>query len=190
MTVMTRLARLVRADLNAVLDRLEAPELVLAQSVREMEQALADERRALAALEGALARLDLRDAELAAEETRTAGVLAEGLGEGREALTRPLVRRRLETAHRRTALKARRAEIAAERERLATRSGQRAARLQALRERAALDQADRGRGEAGDWTGQDSGAAGDPVWCGTDPGVSDAEVELELLRLRRQGAGS
>ena len=38
MALVTRLSRLFRADLNAVLDRLEEPEMLLRQAVREMEE--------------------------------------------------------------------------------------------------------------------------------------------------------
>jgi phage shock protein A len=186
MALMIRLARLVRADLNAVLDRLEAPELVLAQSVREMEQALEQERRALAALDRALEQLGLRDDSLAAEEARITTALAEGLHEGREALARPLIRRRLETGRRRTAATARRAELTAERGRLAARVESHAARLDDLRARAAL--ALQETGGAASASGPDT--TWDGAWSAPETGVSDAEVELELLRLRRErGAG-
>jgi phage shock protein A len=183
MALMTRLARLVRADLNAILDRLEAPELVLAQSVREMEQALDQERRALAALDRELERLARRDQALGEEEARTEATLAEGLQEGREPLARPLIRRRLETGRLRTAVQARRAEIAAERDRLAGRVEAHAARLDDLRARAALYLQDPGPAappEAADW---------EPVRSTPDTSVCDAEVELELLRLRRRHGG-
>jgi len=185
MALMTRLARLVRADLNAVLDRLEAPELVLAQAVREMEQALDQERRTLAGLDRELARLGLRETALTEEEARTAGALTEGLAEGREALARPLIRRRLEGERRRAALKSRRGELEAERGRLAAHLEARTARLEELRARAALyvDDGERAPAAAAD-------DAWEPAWSGPDPRVSDAEVELELLRLRRRGSES
>lgn len=185
MALMTRLARLVRADLNAILDRLEAPELVLAQSVREMEQALDQERRTLAGLDRDLERLARRDQALSEEEARTEATLAEGLHEGRESLARPLIRRRLETGRQRTAVQGRRAEIAAERDRLAGRVDGHAARLDDLRARAALYLQDTGQTAAqasADWDL-------DPVRSAPDAGVSDAEVELELLRLRRRQGG-
>ncbi|WP_295387008.1 PspA/IM30 family protein [uncultured Thiodictyon sp.] len=184
MALMTRLARLVRADLNAVLDRLEAPELVLAQSVREMEQALDQGRQALTRLDRELARLALRETALAQEEARTADALAEGLTEGREALARPLIRRRLETAGNRVRLQTRRAELTQERGRLAARVESQAARLDELRSRAALYTPD-----APPSADDDRGPL-DPAWSAPDTGISDAEVELELLRLRRQGAST
>jgi phage shock protein A len=183
---MTRLARLVRADLNAILDRLEAPELVLAQSVREMEQALDQERRGLAGLDRELARLLLRDQTLGDEDARGEAALTEGLAEGREALARPVIRRRLENGRRRAAIQARRAEVAAERDRLAERVEAHAARLDDLRARAALyvPPTDPRQSE----TAADSGW--DPAWSAADARCTDAEVELELLRLRRRQGGA
>ena len=40
MALITRLSRLFHADINAVLDRIEEPELLLKQAIREMEEAL------------------------------------------------------------------------------------------------------------------------------------------------------
>jgi phage shock protein A len=46
MALITRVSRLLRADLHAVLDRVEEPEVLLKQAMREMEEALTrDEQR-------------------------------------------------------------------------------------------------------------------------------------------------
>jgi len=46
MALITRVSRLFRADFHAVLDRLEEPDVLLRQAIREMEEALArDEQR-------------------------------------------------------------------------------------------------------------------------------------------------
>ena len=46
MALITRVSRLFRADLHAVLDRIEEPDVLLRQAVREMEEELArDEQR-------------------------------------------------------------------------------------------------------------------------------------------------
>jgi phage shock protein A len=46
MALITRFSRLFRADLHAVLDRIEEPEVILRQAVREMEEEIvADEQR-------------------------------------------------------------------------------------------------------------------------------------------------
>ena len=45
MALITRVSRLLRADLHAVLDRVEEPEVLLRQAVREMDAALGEDRR-------------------------------------------------------------------------------------------------------------------------------------------------
>ena len=45
MALINRVSRLLRADLHAVLDRVEEPEVLLRQAVREMDAALAEDRR-------------------------------------------------------------------------------------------------------------------------------------------------
>ena len=47
MALITRVGRLFRADLHAVLDRVEEPEVLLRQAIREMEEELAEERQRL-----------------------------------------------------------------------------------------------------------------------------------------------
>ena len=50
MALITRVSRLFQADFHAVLDRIEEPEVLLRQAVREMEEELArDEQRRIAA---------------------------------------------------------------------------------------------------------------------------------------------
>jgi len=195
MAMLTRLARLVRADLNAVLDRLEAPDLVLAQAVRDMESALDQERRALAGLDRELERLARRDQAMAEDETRCCESIATGLCESpadggcadRDALVRPLIRRRLETARRRVALKSRTAEVQSERDRLAARTETHAARLDDLRSRAAL--AAPAESAVDDPADPRWRAPGESAWSDPQGPVNDSDVELELIRLRRQGAG-
>lgn len=196
MVMITRLARLVRADLNAVLDRLEAPELVLAQAVRDMEQALDQERRVLAGLDRELERLARRDRVLVEEETRYSDAIAAGMAQAPkdgpaadvEILVRPLIRRRLETARRRAALKARVVEVQAERGRLAAHSEGHAARLDDLRSRAALVAPAAAESAMDDPADPGWRAPGESAWSGPEAPVGDAEIELELIRLRRQGA--
>ena len=195
MAMITRLARLVRADLNAVLDRLEAPELVLAQAVRDMEQALDQEHRALSGLDRELERLARRDQVLSEEETRCSDAIAAGLeqapGDGpatdRDALVRPLIRRRLETARRRAALRSRAADVQAERGRLAARVEAHAARLDDLRSRAALAAPAAAESAVDDPADPRWRAPGESAWSAPDAPVGEAEIELELIRLRRQG---
>lgn len=97
MTLITRVTRLFRADFHAVLDRIEEPELLLRQAIREMEDELARQEQTirLAAHE---------EGEYAARQDRLDGRLREieeemdlCFSSGKEDLARGLVKRKLET---------------------------------------------------------------------------------------------
>lgn len=96
MAIMTRLARLLRADLNAMLDRLEAPELVLAQAVRDMEQAQATEGARLKRLEHEVARLKTLTGEFERRLEQDQAALEDCLATDQDDLARAVLRRRLE----------------------------------------------------------------------------------------------
>jgi len=96
MNLMTRLNRLFQADLHALLDRLEAPELSLRQALREMEEALSQDSRSLAASEAEAHHIKARLAEIEARRARTSAELESALESGNETLARVLLRRRLQ----------------------------------------------------------------------------------------------
>jgi phage shock protein A len=64
MRLIARVSRLFRADLHAVLDRVEEPDLVLRQAVREMEEDLTRDGRNREALHAELQRIAARDEEI------------------------------------------------------------------------------------------------------------------------------
>jgi len=95
MALITRLSRLMRADLNAVLDRLEEPDILLAQALRDMQDALADDERALAVLERDRQQLQQRRETLSQRQT-TSLELDVCLDAEQDDLARALIRRGLE----------------------------------------------------------------------------------------------
>ncbi|MTW21781.1 PspA/IM30 family protein [Allochromatium palmeri] len=176
MALITRLSRLLRADLHAVLDRLEAPELVLAQAIREMEQTLDLERRQLHRLERELQRLRERESEQERVLEQNGQALDDCLAAEREDLARPVIRRRLETEGRLEALRTRRREAETEQARRVPFLAERESRLADLRARAAIQDAE----------SEPDSTDFDPVWTGADPRIWDAEVEVALLQAKRR----
>lgn len=177
MALITRLARLWRADINALLDRLEAPDLVLAQAVREMEQALDGERRRLAHHTRELDRLGAQEAACSETLGQAASALEDCLAEGREDLARPLIRRRLEGEREQRRLGLRRAELEAESERTRRRIAERESQLVDLRARAAP------------YPGAAADLDEDPISVCVSP-IRDEDVEIHLLRAKRQRGGA
>jgi phage shock protein A len=135
MALITRVARLFRADLHAVLDRLEEPEILLRQALREMEDAQAFDKQRLKVLDQARAQAVTRTADLR-ETLHAAEVqLAACLEAGQDDLARAVVRRRLEAERALQALSRRRMEIEAAHTELSARVREDRSRLEAMRQK-------------------------------------------------------
>ena len=170
MALINRMSRLFTADVHAVLDRIEEPDVLLKHAVREMEEELARQEQHLRALER-------ESGVLGERQSKTKALIAE-LGEqldvcfdnGNEELGRKVIKRRLETERlerhvreRRTALDH---DLTAKRAAFAERREQ----LDMMRQKAELLTA----APAGD----DSSRA--------ELAVGDAEVEIAWLRERQK----
>ena len=95
MALINRFTRLFTADLHAVLDRMEEPEILLKQAVREMEAALAESERRLRAL--SVRNEQLNDARSSAVQTleRLSEELDVCFAAENDDLARTLIRRKL-----------------------------------------------------------------------------------------------
>lgn len=179
MTLLTRLGRLLRADLNAVLDGLEEPATLLRQAVREMQSALDAEHREAARLGDEAQRLAQAAQECQARLASMDEELSLCLAADEDALARDLVRRKLETARHAARLEERRQALADAGQRLAARIAAHARQLQALRDEASVHDTL-------------EVAASDHARCitpSTAP-ISAAEIEVALLRERQRRAQS
>lgn len=174
MTLITRIARLFRADLHAVLDRIEEPEALLRQAIREMEEEqAADEKRLQCLLREAgqlSARRDERNRALAALE----GELDLCFAAGKDELARALVKRKLETTRAAQALAGRREALEAGRADLEARIRENRARLEHIRQQAEM--LAEGFGDA----------PAERAGPGPDLAVRDEDVEVAFLREQRK----
>ena len=97
MSLIGRVAKLVNADLNAVLDRIEEPEALLKQAIRDMEEELAVETQRIKWLQG---EIDAHAARASAARTARDELddkLDLCLSAGNDELGRKLTRRKLQT---------------------------------------------------------------------------------------------
>lgn len=178
MALITRLTRLFRADAHAVLDRLEEPDVLLRQAVREMEEEAARNAQALKALELEHEHTRRRIGEIESSLSGMAGELDLCFAADNHNLVRILLRRRLEG------------------ERLAQHLGQRLARQSAdiLQRRGALDdQRQRLEGmrqKAAIFDVESSVEKTDAGWAAPDIAVSEDDIDLALLREQQRRKAS
>jgi len=174
MALITRLSRLFKADMHAVIDSLEAPDVLLRQAVRDMEEAVATSQRALAATSAERKRVGARLAELAGQRGRVADELDLCFEAGNDALARMLLRRRLHIERSERQLLQQSevldAEFAARREKLESQRR----RLAELRDQAEVFEV--------------APQGGDDAFASPGHDISEADVELALLAEQRRRA--
>jgi len=97
MALINRFSRLFRADLHAVLDRIEEPDVVLRQAVRDMEDELAAETRRQTLLQHELQQLGNQRRDIEQNLARHGEELSVCLEADNDGLARATLRRRLES---------------------------------------------------------------------------------------------
>jgi phage shock protein A len=97
MSLIGRVAKLVNADINAVLDRIEEPEALLKQSIRDMEEELAVETQRIKWLHSEIEAHDARAGAARKARDELDGKLDLCLSAGNDELGRKLTRRKLQT---------------------------------------------------------------------------------------------
>jgi phage shock protein A len=97
MALITRLSRLFQADLHAVLDRIEEPDTLLRQAIREMQEALDQDVRQIKLLQLEFGQSTAREAELERALKQIEEELDVCFASDKEDLARKLIKRKLET---------------------------------------------------------------------------------------------
>jgi phage shock protein A len=176
MALITRMSRLFRADVNAVLDRIEEPAALLRQAIREMEEDLAHDEQRARLLEHEQRQLDARLADVERALREIDEQLDTCFDSGKDDLARTVIRRRLEAEQQRRILAGRRDALAGTRAGLGRRLDDNRRRLDAMRQKSELladGEADRREDR----------------WSGPDVTVRDEDVEVALLQERQRRAG-
>lgn len=182
MAIINRISRLFTADMHAVLDRMEEPEVLLRQCIREMEAELADTERRIGALVCEREQIDARSAQIARTLTEIESQLDVCFEAGKSDLARNLIRRRLEN-QRFARLLAARAETT-DKDLATSRAAldENRTRLESMRQKADLFVDDDRPDRAAAWDEPDHGYA--------DCRVSDDEVEVAFLAEQQRRAAS
>jgi len=97
MALITRLSRLFHADINAVLDHIEEPELLLKQAIREMEETLSHNERKIKLLDLEQKKSVSKQGEIKQSLTDLEQQLTICFKSNEDDLARVLIKRKLET---------------------------------------------------------------------------------------------
>jgi phage shock protein A len=164
------MSRLFTADVHAVLDRLEEPDVLLKHAIREMEEELARGEQRLRALAEEREALDERQRKAQAGLVELAAQLDVCFANDNEELARKVIKRRLEVElHERRVIE-RRAAVDRELKAEKTTTVEQREQLDVMRQKADLLAT--------------TTPAGDDDWSRADCAVGDADVEVAFLRER------
>lgn len=178
MALINRLTRLFRADMHAVLDRIEEPDLLLKQAIREMEAAFADDEQRSRLLKHELTQLSGR---LQTCHNKLAGMDEEldiCFQSDQEELTKNLIRKKLELVRFTDQLELRRNSLQQTLVDLTQRLSENRTQLENLRQKAQLLAADSSDGTADD--------VHEPAAIHID----EADVEIAFLREKQRRSRS
>ncbi len=172
MAIMTRLARLIRADFHAVLDQIEEPQLLLQQAIREMDEAVAADSERLVEIERRLRDAARRDTELSTNLDQIAAELDVCFEADHVDLAKAQLRRKLEVERLRSVLVENRTKWSEQAKHLRDELATKKIRLDGLKQKAELfaEKSDAG-----------------PV---AEFSVTDEEVEMAFLREQSKRAGA
>ncbi|UCE89995.1 MAG: PspA/IM30 family protein [Pseudomonadota bacterium] len=182
MALITRVSRLFRADLNAVLDRIEEPDVLLRQAVREMEEDLARDEQRVKLLDHEHGQLLARQNDLAQAQGEIEEELDVCFASGKDDLARSLVKRKLETQRFLKLLSRRNEQLEEARSTLRSRLEENHTRLESMRQKAEL-LAERN-------TGSEAPEPWDTATMSTSVCVGEADIEVALLREKQKRSRS
>lgn len=174
MALIHRITRLFRADMHAVLDRIEEPDSLLRQAVREMEEEIARQEQRLKLLNHEGGRLDKQLTDIDPALAQLNEELAICFEAGKDDLARTLIRRKLETQAWHKQLARKRAALAEDSVTLQQQLKEQRNRCEAMRQKRDLLVGNK----------PDSGDTG--YNAAPDFGVSDEDVEVAFLREKQQ----
>ncbi len=138
MALVSRLTRLFQSDFHAVLDRIEEPDALLRQAVRDMEDALARDEQRLKHLHADRAQMTHRLDELQASLPRLDEELDVCFAADEDDLAKGVIRRQLETHKLGAILARKKATIEEELGDLDARTAENRGRLESMRQKAEM----------------------------------------------------
>jgi len=174
MVLISRISRLFRADLHAVLDRIEEPEQLLRQAIREMEELLTQDEQRSRLLQEEQRQLSSRQNKLEHELEQIKEKLEVCFQSNKEDLARKLIRRQLEIQQFCSQLSEKRNTLKDGIGELRSQLDENRTRLDSMRQKAEL------------LITEDQREHPENAWSIPDYRVADEDVEVAFLREKQQ----
>lgn len=178
MSLLSRLSRLFQADFHAVLDRIEEPETLLRQAVREMQEELARDGQRVKVLEAEHDEILARQTRLEQSLDELEAQLDICLESGQDDLARALIKRKLHAQRLLGLLQGKRETLEKNLAGLRARLREHTAQLESIRQKAEL------------LAEEDSADSPQDHWTTPDLPIRDADVEVALLREKHKRSRS
>ncbi len=178
MALINRFSRLFRADLHAVLDRIEEPTLLLKQAVREMAEDVAEDEKNLKIIRFEQEQGPVLQAEVDAALKEIQHEIDLCLDSKNEKLARSVIKRKLELQQRAKRIKQKADGLASELASLTERLETNRNRLAAMQQKLEIleeDQANR---------------SNQSTVYDVDVSISEDDIEVALLREKQARSGS
>jgi phage shock protein A len=176
MALITRIARLFKADMHALLDTIEEPQSVLKQAIREMAEAIERSEKQLEDLKRREEKLNSYRAEQEKLLTETDHQIDLCLRANNEKLGRSMVRRKLEIQKRIKLSERERTALESERGKLAQELAMQKAKLASIKEKMEI------------FVEESRHKTAEATRCERDYSVSDDEVEVAFLAEKERRA--
>jgi phage shock protein A len=174
MALVTRVSRLLQADFHAVLDRIEEPDVLLRQAVREMQEELARDEQRSKLMQHEQGQIGARMRELEQSLRETEAQLDVCLDSGNDELARNCVRRKLEAQRFCKSLARKRQALQEALGQLDARISENRSRLESMQQKAELLAGDSAREQPAD------------SWSLAEFSVREEEVDVALLHEKQR----
>jgi len=178
MALITRVSRLFQADVNAVLDRIEEPVVLLRQAVREMEDELAQDEKQLKLLTHETGQLEKRKQEVEQSLNHIASELDICFEHDKDDLARALIRRKLEAQQLQKTLSRKHESVQQNLSALKNRVAENRTRMESMRQKADLLSEESVPGQQQEFS------------TTPDVRVRDEDIEVAFLREKQARAAS
>lgn len=176
MALITRFTRLFQADIHAVLDRIEEPDVLLSQAIREMEEDIARDEQSIRVLRHDLRQVSGQQDDIDKTENELHGELDVCLNSGSEDLARAVIRRKLQANQMNRTLNRKHKSITDSLSDLDNRLTENRERLSVMHQKSEL------------LSDNEITAHPEPFWVPGPAVVSDEDVEVALLREKQRRA--